>query len=335
MTYHDRQEALASQGIDVTIIIVNWNSSQYLKACLSSIYDNVKGVIFEVIVVDNASYDGSADLVSKEFPSTVFIQSDSNLGFARANNLMYRQSRGQMILFLNPDTKLLDDAVTIMYRHLKRSPSVGAVSCRVLNSDLSPQTYHLQTFPALCNKVFEAEILKRLFSFWNAVKTKYNCSISTGVDVITASCLMVSRVAFEEVGLFDERYWLYGEDLQLCYDLTKTGYSVEHIDQGTVVHHGGASLASIGMLEISAVMECEAIATFFRRTRGSCYTAVYRTFIGASAVVRLVLLLFAMMGVDVLFDRTRLSFARRKWSTILCWSIGASRTSQITRCSRC
>jgi len=332
MIDHGYQTGFARTGIDVTILIVNWNSSQYLKACLSSIYNNVKGVSIEVIVVDNASYDGSAELLSNEFPTTIFIQSDSNLGFARANNLAYRQSRGQMILFLNPDTKLLDDAVTTMYLHMQRLSSVGAVTCRVLNSDLSPQTWHLQPFPTICNQFLDAEIVKRTLSMWNPVAPTPGSdtgSNSTGVEVITASCLMVSRVAFEEVGLFDEQYWMYGEDVHLCYRLRRAGYSIEYIGQGTVVHHGARNTPPKDRSDFAATMGRESVAVFFRQTKGNVYAAVYKMSVGVASLLRLLVIVIVALAGGVVLHRSWVYFTGRRWLKIFGWSIGLQRWTKM------
>src|SRR5579884_3860551 len=121
---------------ELSIIIVNWNSIQFLQVCLRSIYNHLRHIKFDVIVVDNASYDGSAEILRDHFPDVIFIQSNYNLGFSRANNLGYRHSSGNTLLFLNPDTELLDNGIETMYSHLHSRVDVGAVGCRLLNSDL-------------------------------------------------------------------------------------------------------------------------------------------------------------------------------------------------------
>src|SRR5437899_604588 len=123
--------------MDLSIIIVNWNSATFLRACLHSIYATSATVSFEVIVIDNASYDGAEMMVRREFPNVTFIQSKSNLGFAGANNVAFASSRGRNILFLNPDTEVIGNALNVMCSALDAIPDAGAVGCKLLNSDLS------------------------------------------------------------------------------------------------------------------------------------------------------------------------------------------------------
>src|SRR5205814_189622 len=124
------------------IIVVNWHSANYLERCLKSLYSQVREVEFEIIVIDNASSDGAAELVSQKFPRVIFIQSLNNLGFGKANNLAFESSSGNAILFLNPDTEIVESAVGLMFDHLQKYESVGAVGCRVLNTDSTVQQHY-------------------------------------------------------------------------------------------------------------------------------------------------------------------------------------------------
>src|SRR5947209_1130934 len=149
--------------MDVSIIIVNWNSALYLRAALASIYREVKGIEFEVIVVDSASYDGSAQMVETEFPQTIYIQSPNNIGFARSNNLGFKRSTAKTLLFINPDTEIIGDAVQRMLAHLNSNPKIGAAGCRVLNTDRSLQTACVQALPTILNQVLDSKSLQDTF----------------------------------------------------------------------------------------------------------------------------------------------------------------------------
>lgn len=130
--------------MDVSIIIVNWNSVRFLRACIGSIERYTTGISHEIVVIDSASYDGCGEMLREEFPQVRFIQSAANIGFAGANNLAYRSARGQHVLFLNPDTELASPAVNVMLEHLQRCPDAGAVGCKLLNADGSLQTTCIQ-----------------------------------------------------------------------------------------------------------------------------------------------------------------------------------------------
>src|SRR5437762_3548719 len=133
--------------MDLSIIIVNWNSKDYLRKCLKSIYANTHGIDFEIIVVDNASFDGSGELLAQDFPKVRFVQSHTNLGFARANNLGFGNSTGRNVLFLNPDTEAVGGALNELLQRLQRLPNAGVVGCKLLNTDGSMQTSCLQSYP--------------------------------------------------------------------------------------------------------------------------------------------------------------------------------------------
>src|SRR5687768_9098082 len=126
--------------MDLSIIIVNWRSVEYLRLCISSIYKHTVGISYEIVVIDNASGDGVEDIIRNEFPKVIFILSSHNIGFAKANNLAYALTSGDILVFLNPDTELNHNAFALMVAHLREHASAGAVGARLLNTDGSLQT---------------------------------------------------------------------------------------------------------------------------------------------------------------------------------------------------
>ena len=150
-------------SIDLSIIIVNWNSSDYVRACLRSIYNETRGLDFEIIVVDNASFDGCESILKEEFPGVIFIQSKENIGFGKANNLGFQHSSGRNLLFLNPDTEIVGHALNTMVRHLDALPAAGAAGCQLLNADRSIQTSCIQVFPTIINQLLDIDYLKIKF----------------------------------------------------------------------------------------------------------------------------------------------------------------------------
>jgi N-acetylglucosaminyl-diphospho-decaprenol L-rhamnosyltransferase len=318
--------------MDLSILIVNWNSAHYLRACLRSIYEQVKEIEFEVIVVDNASYDGSEAIVQGEFPATTFIQSEENLGFAKANNLAYRKSSGSALLFLNPDTEVIDTAVEGMYHQLRSRPLTGAVGCRVVNSDRSLQVQYVQAFPTIWNQVLTSDLLFRIWP-----KSKLGSLRPQGdargdaieVDVIAGSSLMVKRSVFAQVGLFCEDYFMYAEDVDLCYRIKRAGYAIQYVGKGTIVHHIGRSSSSKEETHFSSVMQRESLAMFFKKTRGAHYAELFRATTTAAALLRLFLIACAAPSAGRLVARERLRTARQKWHKLLRWSLGLERWAAI------
>ena len=310
---------------DLSIVIVNWNSVRHLRPCLTSIYRWIGEIGLEVVVIDNASYDGSADLVASEFPQARFVQSAENLGFARANNLAVAHSRGGALLFLNPDTELTDDAALIMLRHITANSRVGAVGCCVVNSDLTLQRTYTQAFPTVINQVLGADALQHLFPrsrLWGLRPMLDYTDRPMEVEVLSGSCIMMRRAVFEEVGRFSDQYYMYGDDVDLCYKVRHAGYSVQYIGSHRIVHHGGTSAAFRRENDFVTVMQKESIFRFLKVTKGSVYAASYRAAIAAAAMARVLLLLAIAPVAMAWMGREGLAGAGRKWWSVLRWAAG-------------
>ncbi|SRR6266404_189848 len=314
--------------LELSIIIVNWNSAEYLRECVASIFANTAGISFEVIVVDNASYDGSGKMLLREFPDVLFIQSEQNLGFSKANNLAFERSSGSSLLFLNPDTVILNAAVAIMHSHLNSSPRIGAVGSGVLNTDLSMQTHYVQAFPTILNQVLVSESAKHMFpksKLWGIRSILEYDGHPVNVEVVAGSCVMVKRAVFEKAGRFDEDYFMYAEDVSLCYAIRKCGYQIQYVRDASVIHHGGKSSEFKEESRFSIVMQRESLALYFNKTRGTGYATIYRCATAICAFCRLLLIAGAVPFRRSLPNRRRLLAISRKWKTVLRWSLGLER----------
>src|SRR5690348_3920993 len=217
----------ARSNPDLSILIVNWNSVAFLRDCLESIYANTKAIQFEVVVVDNASHDGCEQMLATEFGSVRFIQSGSNLGFARANNLAFQASSGRNVLFLNPDTEVLGSALERLVRFLDENPRAGIVGPKLLNSDGSIQTSCIRSFPTILNEALDTDLLRRLFPrsrWWGIGPLFENRTAPAAVDAVSGASLMIRRNVFEAAGLFTTSYFMYAEDVDLCFKARRAGW---------------------------------------------------------------------------------------------------------------
>jgi len=228
----------------VSVVIVNWNTVDMLRECLRSVLAETRSSV-EVFVVDNASRDGSADMVAREFPGVCLIANSENRGFAAANNQALVQARGRALLLLNPDTVVLDRAIDRMLDWLDEHPEVGAVTCALRNSDGSPQK-SCGRFYSFWGTLFDNRALSRLLpssrflarrflSYWDHASVRQ-------VDWARGAVLMVRRAAAEVVGLLDEQFYIYGEEIDWCYRLRQAGWPLVFIPHAQVVHHGRASM---------------------------------------------------------------------------------------------
>ena len=309
--------------MDVSIIIVNWNSKQFLQDCIGSIERHTMGIAYEIIVVDSGSFDGCGEMLRAEFPHVRFIQSDANIGFAGANNLAYRSCNGRYLLFLNPDTELVSAAVNMMLDHLQCHPDAGAVGCKLLNRDGSIQTSCIQSFPTILNQLLNSELLRRLFPMallWGMLPLFSLKAEPEKVEVVSGACVMLRRSVFEQIGLFSEEYFMFAEDLDLCHKAMQAGYTNHYLSWVTVRHFGGGSTDSAPS-EFSVVMMRESIWRFLRKSRGVSYGSVYRLSTLLSAVARLALLV-TLFPLQRAWHRTpwpRNSI--KKWLAILAWSL--------------
>ena len=204
--------------MDLSIILVNWNSEEYLRECIASIYEWTHQVRFEVIVVDNASPSGNVDTLKVPFPEIRLIKSSKNLGFAGANNLGFLNSTGDCVLFLNPDTKLNSPAIDIVMEQIRRLPKAGIVGCKLLNADLSVQTSSIMKFPRILNAILQIEYLRLRWPKLWGIGALFTPDIAPSeVEAISGACMFMRRHIFEQIGMFSEEYFMYSEDLDLCY----------------------------------------------------------------------------------------------------------------------
>jgi GT2 family glycosyltransferase len=311
--------------LDLSIIIINWNSVAFLRKCLATVRDNAAGLRYEVIVVDNSSYDGSAEMMRNEFPDYRFIQSQENQGFSRANNLGFRHSSGRHVLFLNPDTEIAGAALQKMVQVLDSAPDAGIAGAHLLNSDGSVQTSCIQRFPGILNQCLDADFLRDRFpnlAIWGMQPLLRKSKKPSPVEVISGACLMIQRDVFEAVGQFDEGYFMYAEDTDLSYKVYSASRKNYYCPTAVVTHHGGQSSSSAPQSNFSTVMIRESLHRFFVVHKGGLYAALYRVLTGVAALGRLLLLSLLLVLSLGCFRRGALLNAFRKWARVLRWSLG-------------
>ncbi|HEY3128370.1 MAG TPA: glycosyltransferase family 2 protein [Acidobacteriota bacterium] len=311
--------------MDLSIISVNWNSVEYLRACIASIYEYTVGISFEIIVVDNASPTQDVDLLKQHFRDVRIIKSATNLGFARANNLGFKASSGRYLLFLNPDTELVSPAINVLLERLKSLPAAGIVGCKLLNSDLSVQTSCIQKFPTIVNQVTDIEYLRVRWPncrLWGIGPLFASHAGPATVEVISGACMMVKREVFEEVAMFSEEYFMYAEDVDLSYKIRRIGLINYYVGEATMIHHGGRSTAGQVPNQRDTIMKSKAILQFCTKTRGRLYGLLYRAAMVLAAMGRLMLIAVMFALGNTVWKREVLQSAAAKWTAVLKWAVG-------------
>ncbi|MDY6863315.1 MAG: glycosyltransferase family 2 protein [Thermodesulfobacteriota bacterium] len=242
--------------VTLSIIIVNHNTKKLLEDCLNSIYINPCAFEFEVIVVDNASCDGSVAMVREKFPLVRIIKNETNIGFAKANNHAVLKSKGAFILYLNSDTLVLKNSLNMMVDFIRHTDEdIACIGCKILNHDYSiqPSTHG---FPTLAKEFLHANpLIKSLIHPVLKVRRLRDCiasligrgniqsfenfNVKREVDHVTGACMVVKRSALDKIGLMDENYFLYHEEVDWCYRARKMGYKIIYYPEAKIIHLKG------------------------------------------------------------------------------------------------
>jgi asparagine synthase (glutamine-hydrolysing) len=229
---------------ELSIVIVNWNTRDILRDCLASIRRHMDGVSYETLVVDNASSDGSADMVATEFPEVRLLRNETNTGFGRANNQAMRAARGRWFLLLNSDTELLDSSVPELLQRVKQLPDLGAAHCKMLLPDDRVQ-HSTGRFASLRLSLLEDLGLYKLLPRERRADVLLNGywdhEDERDVDWISGAFMLLPREVFEKTGGFDERLFMYGEDVEWCQRIRANGWRIRHFPQAVIRHRDHAS----------------------------------------------------------------------------------------------
>jgi GT2 family glycosyltransferase len=313
----------------LTVLIVNWNARDMLRDCLNSLATCPASGGMKTIVVDNDSRDGSLAMVRSEFPEVVAMNSGGNLGFSRANNLGLRHADTPLVLFLNPDTLVRPETLNRMIAVFSQHPEVGAVGARMIHRDGRTQNLNVQWFPTpltefigmlLVSDEIPARI-RRLLPHHDAHRTGY-------VRNLCGGCLMVRKTVLDSVGSFDERFFMYGEDVDLCERIVRGGWRILYLAEAEIVHLvGGATGRNVSGVRFSTLMKCDSRWKLIRKRQGLVGAVLYRLSAFAGACIRL-----AALAVFVALPRPLRpcqSLDRRmsvlKYRLIVGWCLGLSR----------
>lgn len=226
--------------MDLSIIIVSFNTQALLRECLRSLMNYKTNLKREIIVVDNASEDGSVAMVKKNFSQVKLIENKENLGFAKANNQGIKKARGKNIFLLNSDTELRLSSLEKLIQ-FQKNPKVGIVGARLINRDGSVQAsvYH---FPTL------GRAIKEYWLGQKDVYEKYAPRVKKAVEVeaVTGAAMFFPRKTIEKVGFLDEKYFMYFEDLDYCQRVRRAGLKIYYLPEAMVLHHHGRSAVKVG-----------------------------------------------------------------------------------------
>jgi hypothetical protein len=273
-------------GVDLSIVIVTWNAREVLLPAIDSVFREVKGVSYEVLVSDNDSRDGSADAVEAEFPDARVIRNSKNLGFAGGNNVALREAQGRYIILLNSDTITHGGAFERMVSYMDAHPEVGACGPQLLNPDGSKQNcFH--NFPSLATEILNVSLLKILNPARYPSK-KQSFAQPIEVDAVLGACLLVRREVIARVGLMDDGYFFFLEETDWCARIEEAGWKVVHIPDARITHLFGESTKKKMPTE-TRIEYYRSLYRFFRKNRGRGQMALVVAFRFAKLWLNLIL----------------------------------------------
>lgn len=231
--------------MDLSVVIVSYNTNELLVECLASVKVAIKSLKAEVFVVDNNSHDGTPEMVKKKFPWVSLIANPDNKGFSKANNQAIKIARGKYVLILNPDTKVLADTFTTMIGYMEKNPDVGVSTCRVEfpngNLDVDCRRHFPTPWRSFCHFSGLSKMFKgsKIFDQYNYGYQKD--SVEHDVDACVGAFMLIRKDAIKKVGMFDEEFFFYGEDLDWCYRFHLEGYRIVFTPITKIIHYKGAS----------------------------------------------------------------------------------------------
>jgi GT2 family glycosyltransferase len=230
--------------MDLSIVIVNWNTEDLLRDCLQSVLAGLGPLQAEVIVVDNASSDGSVAMVRDAFPAVQLIETGRNLGFAGGNNVALRVAQGRHVMLLNTDTLVHGDVLPRAVAWMDAHPEVGVMGPRVLNTDGTVQPSS-SAFPSLKNLAMQTLGLTRIRRLDRYRMTGWDRTTEARVEVISGAAMFVRRAAMEEVGLLDEAFFFYGEETDWCHRFARAGWELRFVPIPEITHFGGGAAGKL------------------------------------------------------------------------------------------
>jgi len=238
----ERHGEKQSNKIDLSIVVVNWNTRDLLKNCLDSVYQTINNLTFEIIIVDNASSDDSVEMLKKDFPQAIRICNQENRGFGAANNQAFAVMKGKYALLLNTDALLTPEAVNRIWTFCEANGQAAIVCGQLLNADGSKQN-SIASFPSLLTLITNTSLLEYLFPEKFPSK-RYEHKEPIEVDSAIGACMMIRKKALDDIGFFDERYFFFFEETDLAYAMHQAGWKTYHIPNAFIYHLQGQSVGN-------------------------------------------------------------------------------------------
>jgi len=274
--------------IDISIIIVNYNVKEFLANLLNSIYKAKNGYSLQIIVVDNASKDDSVPYLKNRYPDVTYFGNDKNLGFGKANNQAIKIAKGKYTLIINPDTLMREDTLTKMYLHMEQYPATGAAGCKLLNPDGTFALESRRSVPTPVSALWKVLGLTALFpknkTFAEYYLNWMDEDKASRVPVLSGAFMFFRTSVLKELEGFDEQFFLYGEDIDICHRVNIAGYHIDYVPDTSIIHFKGESTKKDQIDYI--VLFNKALFQFFKKHYSYSYSIFFRFVIFIGIILR-------------------------------------------------
>lgn len=311
----------------ISIVIVTWNCKKFVAECLDSLANHRKDPQVEIIVVDNASKDGTPQLVCESYPEVVLIQSNENLGFARANNVGIRVSSGRYLCLINPDVKVLDGCIERMVSYMEQNPRAGLLGPRMLDADGNSERSYMGA-PTLWRLFCRALALDQVFPksrlFSGYLMPYFDRKSIAEVDILNGWFWMTSREALDEVGLLDETLFMYADDLDWSKRFRNLGWKVIYFPEAESIHYGGQTTA-VAPIRFSVEMQ-QSDFQYWRKNYGRISQLAYLSVAMIHNLVRLIG--YSLLLLSSGSDRKEISLKIKRSAACIGWVFGKSRNER-------
>lgn len=282
--------------MDLSFIIVNWNTKKFLEQAIASLYKYAQGVTYEIIVIDNGSVDGSPQMVAKKFPKVKLIKNSDNLGFAKANNQGIKIARGEFIFLLNSDAYLIDDPIKNLVKRARQIENLGAIAPLVLNENRSiqqsvgymPDLWRIFLWMSFIDDLPLGDFLKPYHVDHDRFYKKEH-----KVDWLTGAALMVPKKVIDKVGPLDDNIFMYGEDVDWCMRIKKHGFDIYYSPVAKLIHIGRGSMGKISKNAILG--EYKGLLYIYQKHKGKLALQILRLLLKIGALARI--LIFGALGL--------------------------------------
>lgn len=301
--------------MDLSIIIVGWNTKQLLQECLESIYKNTTSISYEIIVVDNASSDGSVEMVRNIFKNVILIENKDNLGFAKANNIAFPFAVGRYVLLLNTDTLVLPNALDLAVDFLNENEDVGGLTPKIFNSDGTVQHPGYIKEPSLGTEIFDAFNVEKLLG----IKRPDIRAAEESIFEVAHACgcsLFIKKEVLDNIGYLDDRMIFSFEDVDICMRIRRSGWRILYFPASHIIHFGGASRSKHNNRAVNAMLQSKYV--FYNKYHGQVYVLAITLCILLSTLIKL--LINTALLIQFSKKKERLTSLKVYWS-ILLWHL--------------